>query len=157
MKQMIEYRVKGQPVFIGLEDSKRTWKLCVRSGNQIVHELGIPASFDNLIEYIKHNYPGCTIRLMYEAGFHGFTLHDQLENVGIDCEVIPPHLLVESKNNLVKTDKRDARRLALTLRTHDYQYACFVNDKVRREDRQISRTGVQIHRKIVAPQRVVRR
>ncbi len=52
MKQMIEYRVKGQPVFIGLEDSKRTWKLCVRSGNQIVHELGIPASFDNLIEYL---------------------------------------------------------------------------------------------------------
>ncbi len=157
MKQMIEYRVKGQPVFIGLEDSKRTWKLCVRSGNQIVHELGIPASFDNLIEYIKHNYLGCTIRLMYEAGFHGFTLHDQLENVGIDCEVIPPHLLVESKNNLVKTDKRDARRLALTLQTHDYQHACFVPDKVRREDRQISRTGVQIHRKIVALKNQIRR
>jgi len=157
MRQTIEYRVKGQPVFIGLEDSKRTWKLCVRSGNSIVHELSIPASFDNLIDYIRHSYPECIVKLMYEAGFHGFTLHDELVTEGVICEVLPPHLLIEAKNNLVKTDKRDARRLALTLQTHDYQHSCFVPDKERREDRQISRTAVQIHRKIVALKNQIRR
>jgi len=157
MKQTITYRVKGQPVFIGLEDSKRSWKLCVRSDNQIVHELSMPATFEDLLKYIRHSYPECPVKLMYEAGFHGFTLHDQLSSEGIYCEVLPPHILIEAKNNLVKTDKRDARRLALALQTHDYQHSCSVPDKERREDRQINRTGVQIHRKIVAIKNQIRR
>lgn len=128
MKQTINYRVKGEAVFIGLEDSKKSWKLCARSGNHTVHHASIPASFENLREYIRHSYPECTVRVMYEAGFHGFTLHDQLEKEGIDCEVLPPHLLVEQKSNKVKTDKRDAERLARTLETHDYQDSCFVPD-----------------------------
>ncbi len=157
MKTKIEYRVKGQPVFIGLEDSKRSWKLCVRSGNHIVHELSIPAKFDNLLEYIRNSYPKCRVKLMYEAGFHGFTLHDQLVSEGISCDVMPPHLLVEAKCNLVKTDKRDARRLALTLQTHDYKDPCFVPDKELREDRQISRTMNQNQRKIVVAKNQIRR
>ncbi len=157
MKTKIDYRVKGERIYIGLEDSKRTWRLCVRSCDHIVHELGIPAKFENLSEYIKHAYPECTVKLMYEAGFHGFTLHDQLKDIGVACDVIPPHLLVEPKNNKIKTDKRDARRLAMTLQTHDYKDACFVPDKERREDRQISRTMVQIQKKITATKNQIRR
>lgn len=157
MKTKIAYRVKGHPVFIGLEDSKRSWKLCVRSGNNIVHELGIPAKFENLFEYIKHAYPECSVKVMYEAGFHGFALHDELEKNGITCEVIPPHLLVEPKNNRIKTDKRDARRLARMLQTHDYKDSCSVPDKELREDRQISRTMGQIQKKITAIKNQIRR
>lgn len=157
MKERIDYRVKGEDVFIGLEDSKKSWKLCVRSGNRIVHELGIPAQFDNLLQYIQRAYPECRVRLMYEAGFHGFTLHDKLEKHDIDCDVIPPHLLVEPKSSRIKTDKRDARRLAMTLQTHDYQHSCSVPDKERREDRQISRTMVQIQKKITSTKNQLRR
>ncbi len=157
MKTKIDYRVKGRPVFIGLEDSKRSWKLCVRSGNHNVHELSIPAKFENLLEYIKHSYPECTVKLMYEAGFHGFTLHDQLISNGVQCDVLPPHLLVEPKNNKIKTDKRDAQRLARAVETHDYRDACSVPDKERREDRQISRTMFQIQKKITATKNQLRR
>ena len=31
MRKMQDFIVKGKRIFIGLEDSKRTWKLCVRS------------------------------------------------------------------------------------------------------------------------------
>jgi hypothetical protein len=65
---------------------------------------------------------------------------------GIDCVGIPPHLVTEPKVNRVKTDKRDANRLALVLENHDFKDACHVPDKERREDRQISRTliGCQV-------------
>lgn len=37
MTHMIDYRVKGEKGFIGLEDSKRSRKFCVHSSNHIVH------------------------------------------------------------------------------------------------------------------------
>ncbi len=40
---------------------------------------------------------------------------------GIDCVVIPPHVVTEPKVNRVKTDKRDARRLAKVLDDHDFK------------------------------------
>ncbi len=40
---MQEYVVRGKRVFVGLEDSKRTWKVCVRSGGMIVDEASMPA------------------------------------------------------------------------------------------------------------------
>ena len=30
MRKMQDFVVEGKSVFVGLEDSKRTWKLCVR-------------------------------------------------------------------------------------------------------------------------------
>ncbi len=59
----------------------------------------------------------CTTSVMYEAGFKGLNLYDRLTEDGIDCVVIPPHLVTEPKVNKIKTDKRDARRLALVLET----------------------------------------
>ena len=62
--------------------------------------------------YLRNKFPECTIHLIYEAGFKGFNLYDRLTEDGIDCVVIPPHMVTEPKMNKVKTDKRDARRLA---------------------------------------------
>ena len=33
-----DYVVKGKEVFVGLEDSKRTWKLAVRSEKIVIHQ-----------------------------------------------------------------------------------------------------------------------
>jgi transposase len=43
MRKMQEYIVKGNKIFIGLEDSKKTWKVCVRCEGMIVHETDMPA------------------------------------------------------------------------------------------------------------------
>jgi transposase len=42
---MQDFIVKGKQIFVGLEDSKRTWKLCVRCGGMIVHETSLPADY----------------------------------------------------------------------------------------------------------------
>ena len=83
MKKMQEHVVEGKRVFVGLEDSKRSWKVCVRSGGMIVQESSLPADYDNLRRYLERGYPGCEIWLMYEAGFGGFWLHDRLTADGV--------------------------------------------------------------------------
>jgi transposase len=156
MRKMQDFVIKGKRIFIGLEDSKRTWRLCVRCDGMIVHELSIPAEYANLISYLKRQYPECRIELIYEAGFSGFWLHDLLEADGINCIVTPASRVTVAKVNKVKTDKRDARRLAKVLESRDY-ISCWVPDRELREDRQISRTLDQIQRHIVSTKNRIRK
>ena len=156
MRKIQPYRVKGNTIFIGLEDSKRTWKLCVRCEGIIVHETGIPAEYENLRSYLKSSYPDCEIKLLYEAGFAGFWLHDLLRADGIACIVTPACRVTMEKVNSVKTDKRDARRLAKNLENGDY-VVCHVPDRERREDRQLSRTLEQIKRDIIRTKNRIRK
>jgi transposase len=156
MRKMQDFIVKSNRIFIGLEDSKRTWKLCVRCDRMIVHETSMPAEYDNLRRYLKGRYPDCEIQVMYEAGFSGFWLHDLLEEDGIDCIVTPPNKVTQEKVNKVKTDKIDARRLAKNLENEDYT-SCHIPDRELREDRQISRTMNQIQRIVVSTKNRIRK
>lgn len=146
-KNIQEYVLKGQEIFIGLEDSKKTWKLCVRSKKMIVHETSMPAEYEVLINYLRNKFPECTISVMYESGFSGFGLHDKLDNDGIKCIVTPAHMVTEEKCNRIKNDKIDARRLAKNLENGDYKI-CHVPDKELREDRQIVRMYSQVQKDI---------
>jgi len=156
MRKMQEYVVRGKEVFVGLEDSKRSWKLCIRSEGVIVQEISMSAEYENLKVYLGRCFPECRIKVMYEAGFSGFWLHDRLQASGIDCVVTPPHTVTEEKANKVKTDKRDARRLALNLEKGDYK-SCSVPDREHREDRQISRTISQLQRDITSNRNRIRK
>ncbi|MFO8010358.1 MAG: IS110 family transposase [Dehalococcoidia bacterium] len=148
--------IKGGKVFVGLEDSKRTWKVCVRSGGVIVHEASMPASYENLRSYFEKNFPDCEIKVIYEAGFRGFELNDRLTGDGWECVVTPPHMVTEEKCQRNKNDTTDCRRLAKNLEAGDYR-ECFVPDKGLREDRQISRTYSQVQSDIVRMSNRIRR
>ena len=156
MRKMQEYIVKGNRIFIGLEDSKKTWRLCVRCDRMIVHETGMPAKYEVLSAYLTNKYPECKISVIYEAGFQGFWLHDLLAKDSINCIVTPANKVTQAKDDRVKTDKRDARRLAMNLENGDY-VSCHVPDLERREDRQINRTMCQIQKDIVATKNRIRK
>jgi transposase len=128
---------------VGLEDSVRTWRVCVRADKMIVHEASMPAKYEDLKGYLKNRYPGCEVQVMYEAGFSGFGLYDALTCDGYRCVVTPPNKVTEEKSNRVKNDKVDARRLAKNLENRDY-CACFVPDVELRTDRQVSRSIIQV-------------
>lgn len=156
MKKMQEFIVRDKRIFVGLEDSKKTWRVSVRCDGMVVHTASMPTRYEGMRAYLMNRYPGCTIAVMYEAGFQGFWLHDLLEKDGIRCEVTPPNKVSCPKDERVKTDKRDAYRLAMNLETGDY-VSCRVPDKERREDRQISRTLSQMQKNIRAEKNRIRR
>jgi len=134
-------------VYIGLEDSKATYRVCARYRGLEANVASMPADYSHFKRYLEQHFPGYQITVLYEAGFKGFELHDQLQADGIHCVVTPPSKVTEAKVNKVKTDSRDARRLAKILETGDY-VACHVPDRGRREDREISRSLEQVAKDI---------
>src|SRR6266513_2089522 len=52
----------------------------------------------------------------YEAGPCGFGLARHLRQLGVECEVVAPSMTPRRSGDRVKTDKRDARKLARMLR-----------------------------------------
>lgn len=155
-RKMQDFIVKGKKVFVGLEDSKRTWKLSVRSEGMEVHYTSMAARYEVLKEYLLSHYPDCELEVIYEAGFKGFGLHDSLVGDGVKCVVTPPNKVTQEKVTRVKTDKVDARRLAKVLEQGDYK-ACAVPDKERRDDRQISRAMIQIQGEITRVKNRIRK
>jgi transposase len=145
MKKIRDYILKGQRIYVGLEDSKKTWKVCVRSGKVIVQRTSMEAEYEVLRNYLRNKFPECKITVMYEAGFRGFELHDQLVADGWKCVVTPPHTVTQEKCSKQKNDPIDARRLAQNLENGDYK-KCHVPERVMREDRQVSRLYGQIQK-----------
>jgi transposase len=62
------------------------------------------------VERLLRRWP--RVRCCYEAGPTGFGLYRYLVGRGIDCAVIAPGLVPQRPGERVKTDPRDARKLA---------------------------------------------
>jgi len=156
MKKICDYILQGKEVFVGLEDSKKTWKVCVRSGGVVVNRISIEADYDVLRNYFRNKYPECAITVMYEAGFRGFELHDKLVSDNFACIVTPPHTVTEAKCNKQKNDSIDADRLAKNLENGDYK-SCHIPERDVREGRQVSRLYGQLQKDITRTCNRIRR
>ena len=74
----------------------------------------LPAEGGQVVDWVV-GLPG-PVRVAYEAGPTGFGLARAFERVGIDCTVVAPSKLERPPGDRVKTDRRDAIRLARLLR-----------------------------------------
>lgn len=68
------------------------------------------------------------LRVCYEAGPCGYVLYWQLTGMGVMCEVVAPTLVPVKSGDRVKTDRRDALKLARGYRAGDLT-AVWVPDK----------------------------
>ena len=59
------------------------------------------------------------LRVCYEAGPTGYVLYWQLSELGVPCEVVAPTLVPVKAGDRVKTDRRDAEKLARCYRAGD--------------------------------------
>jgi transposase len=59
------------------------------------------------------------LRVCYEAGPTGYVLYWQLTKLGVRCEVVAPTLIPVKPGDRVKTDRRDAEKLARCYRGGD--------------------------------------
>jgi transposase len=111
--------MKKPTVFVGLDVHAETIAVAVASGGE-VRSLGtIPNRPDSIKRLMKKLGPAATLRVCYEAGPTGYVLYWQLTKLGIHCEVIAPTLIPVKAGDRVKTDRRDAIKLARLYRSGD--------------------------------------
>lgn len=124
---MNEYRKKYQR-FVGLDVHAATIAVAVAERDGEVRSLGVVANTEQSIRKLvkKLNGPG-NWKACYEAGPTGYVLYWQLVKLGVECMVIAPTLVPVKAGDRVKTDRRDAERLARGLRAGDLT-AVFVPD-----------------------------
>ncbi|MDT7710048.1 MAG: transposase [Pseudonocardiales bacterium] len=100
---------------VGLDVHARSVVGCVidNEGGEIA-TLRLSPKTDAIVDWVMSS-PG-PVAVTYEAGPTGFGLARALAAAGVRCEVVAPSKLERPAGDRVKTDRRDAERLARLLR-----------------------------------------
>src|SRR2546426_653581 len=103
---------ESRTVTVGLDVHARSVRLAVVRADELLEERTLPYD-EEAVERLLRRWP--VVRCCYEAGPTGFGLYRHLSERGIDCAVVAPGLVPQRPGDRVKTDPRDARKLARLL------------------------------------------
>ena len=106
--------------FIGLDVHAETIAVAAAEPAGEVRSLGvIPNRIESIRKLVKRLGPVKQLRVCYEAGPTGYVVYWQLTALGVKCEVVAPTLVPVKAGDRVKTDRRDALKLARSYRAGD--------------------------------------
>lgn len=99
--------------FVGLDTHKDTIAAAVARVGQEPESLGVmPNTPEAVAKLMRRLGPAKSLRVCYEAGPCGYAIFRQLLKLGIECVVVAPSLVPQRAGDRVKTDRRDALKLA---------------------------------------------
>ena len=105
---------------VGLDVHAETIAVAVAEPGGEVRPLGIiPNRPEAVAKLVRKLGPREHLRVCYEAGPCGYVLYWQLTRLGIHCDVVAPTLVPTKPGDRVKTDRRDAAKLARCYRAGD--------------------------------------
>ena len=106
--------------YVGLDVHAETVAVAVAEAGGEVRSVGvIPNRPQAIRRLVKKLGPPKRLRVCYEAGPTGYVLYWQLTELGVHCDVVAPTLVPVKAGDRVKTDRRDARKLARCYRAGD--------------------------------------
>ncbi len=110
--------MKEKVRFLGLDVHAETIAVAIAEPDGDVRSLGtIPNRMESIRKMVKKLGTVDQLRACYEAGPTGYVLYWQLAELGVECAVIAPTLVPMKAGDRVKTDRRDAERLARSYRS----------------------------------------
>ena len=136
---------KQYAAYIGLDVHKETIAVAVAEpgrGEPIYRGeiANTPKKVERLIAKLSEAYDGGLLLFCYEAGPCGYGLYRQLIASGHDCQVVAPSQIPKKAGERIKTDRRDALKLARLLHSGDLT-GVWVPDQEREEGK---RRGIQL-------------
>jgi transposase len=105
-------------IFIGLDTHKSFIQVAVLQGHRGAKPQHLGRIKSNksalikLAQQLQSKYPKATLHFVYEAGPCGYWTYRLLTSLGHCCYVVAPSLIPKKSGDRVKTDKRDAAKLA---------------------------------------------
>ena len=119
--------MKYTTVYVGMDVHKESFTLACYTNEKESAEYiqRTEAHYSKVISYLEamrfHYGDEVTFICGYEAGCLGYTLHHQLTSHHVKCIILAPTSMPAQKGKKkVKTDKRDAQKIARCLAHHDY-------------------------------------
>lgn len=110
-------------LYLGLDVHSDRMAVAVAEGGRSgeVRDLGAISCDLHAVEKLlgrlrKQHGSEVVIQACYEAGPCGFGIARRLRQLGVDCQVVAPSMVPKRPGERVKTDRRDARKLARLLR-----------------------------------------
>ncbi|HYW77841.1 MAG TPA: IS110 family transposase [Gammaproteobacteria bacterium] len=129
--------------YVGLDVHKETITVAVaepgrgaaRNWGEIANR---PQRVARLVEHLTDAFGGQVLLFSYEAGPCGYGLYHQLCQSGHDCQVVAPSLIPKKPGERIKTDRRDAGKLAVSARSGELT-AVWVSDAEQEAMRDLTR------------------
>ncbi len=134
---------RNYPAYIGLDVHKESIAVAVaRAGREAAESrreiANKPRAVAKLVGRLAQEFNGAVLLFCYEAGPCGYGLYRQLLGLGHDCQVVAPSLIPKKPGERIKTDRRDACKLAQSLRSGDLT-AVWVPDQEQEAMRDLTR------------------
>jgi transposase len=130
----------GQNIYVGFDVHLKSWTVTIMTDKLTHKTFSQPPSPEVLHHYLVKTFPGGTYHSAYEAGFCGYWIHNKLTEFGIKSMVVnPADIPTTEKEKVQKTDPRDSRKIARSLRNGDLK-AIYVPSLTTLEDRGLVRT-----------------
>lgn len=138
-----------QTIYVGLDVHKRSWNAALFLNDQYLRNVHQPPSPQALHTFLHTHYPGANYVCAYEGGKFGYWIQRQLSSKGVSCIVVNPADIPSThKDEVSKTDVRDARAIAMALQCGQLR-AIHVPPEQQEADRSLVRHRKKIWRDLV--------
>lgn len=112
-----KHTMKQELLFLGLDVHAKNIAIALADGDggeartwgSIPNDLH---ALEKVLAKLKKAHPGTALRVCYEAGPTGFVLARRCAQLKIHCTVVAPSLIPSRSGDRIKTDRRDALKLA---------------------------------------------
>jgi transposase len=140
---------KGQNIFVGIDVHCRTWEVAVLTESGHLRRYSQESSAKVLFDFLRKNYPEGHYKAVYESGFSGYSTYYALQEYNIDCIIVHAADVPSTQyENVMKTDRIDAAKLARALKKGDILRPVYIRERDNIDDRAVLRLRKTMQRQL---------
>lgn len=113
---------RQQKIFVGLDVHSKSWDVTCVTHKGYCKSFSQPPQAEALAAFLHREFPDGEYLAAYESGFTGFSTYYALKAVGIDAIIVnAADIPTTQKEKVMKTDRRDSKKLAESLRSGELE------------------------------------